>query len=223
MTVAYQNKKLFQKERGKKVTFEEIRTICGIVAHPFKRKKYWVGWDDGFGKEVVFSYEKVLLGSISVLTSSRTTFLPILSVRASICFTMVSLKSSLILFLTVITALTLNFTGFSVDTEEEEEEEDEDDDDEGEEEEPFIKSSLIAATGNFAALFTLTTLLFSKGTKNRVWLRSDEGEEEGTNMDLSSNEEPKICFVRAILLFCSKKSSPSLSFVLCVCVCVFSL
>ena len=43
MTVAYQNKKLFQKERGKKVTFEEIRTICGIVAHPFKRKKYWVG------------------------------------------------------------------------------------------------------------------------------------------------------------------------------------
>lgn len=131
---------------------------------------------------------------------------------------MVSLKSSLILFLTVITALTLNFTGFSVDTEEE------DEDDEGEEEEPFIKSSLIAATGNFAALFILTTLLFSKGTKNRVELKNDEGEEEeGTNMDLSSNEEPKICFVRAILLFCSKKSSPSLSFVLCVCVCVFSL
>lgn len=114
---------------------------------------------------------------------------------------MVSLKSSLILFLTVITALTLNFTGFSVDTEEEEEEEDEDDDDEGEEEEPFIKSSLIAATGNFAALFILTTLLFSKGTKNRVELKNDEGEEEeGTNMDLSSNEEPIICFVRAILI-----------------------
>lgn len=108
---------------------------------------------------------------------------------------MVSLKSSLILFLTVITALTLNFTGFSVDTEEE------DEDDEGEEEEPFIKSSLIAATGNFAALFILTTLLFSKGTKNRVELKNDEGEEEeGTNMDLSSNEEPIICFVRAILI-----------------------
>jgi len=139
---------------------------------------------------------KFLLGSISVLISSRTTFLPILSVRASICFTMVSFKSSLILFLTVITALTLNLTGFSADTEREEEEDGEGEEEE-EEEEPFTKSSLIAATGNFAAFLTLTTLLFSKGTKNRVLLKSDEGV-EGTNKDLSSNEEPVICFVRAM-------------------------
>ena len=96
----------------------------------------------------------------------------------------------------MITALTLNLTGFSADTEREEEEDGEGEEEE-EEEEPFTKSSLIAATGNFAAFLTLTTLLFSKGTKNRVLLKSDEGV-EGTNKDLSSNEEPVICFVRAM-------------------------
>ena len=125
---------------------------------------------------------------------------------------MVSLKSSLILFLTVITALTLNFTGFSADTEEVEE-----DDGEEEEEELFTKSSLIAATGNFAAFLTLTTLLLSKGTKKRVWLRSDEGE-EGTNKDLSSNEEPMICFVRVMFVLILH---PLWSFFSCWC--VFSL
>ena len=112
---------------------------------------------------------------------------------------MVSFKSSLILFLTVITALTLNFTGFSAETKEVEED-DGDDDDEEEEEEPFSKSSLIVATGNFAAFLTLTTLLLSKGTKKRVWLKSDDEGEEGTNKDLSSNEEPMICFVRAMFV-----------------------
>ena len=54
-----------------------------------------------------------LLGSISVLISSSTTFLvPMLSLMASKCFNIVSLKSSLILFLTVTTALTLNCNGF---------------------------------------------------------------------------------------------------------------
>ena len=54
-----------------------------------------------------------LLGSISMLISSSTTFLvPMLSLMASKCFNIVSLKSSLILFLTVTTALTLNCNGF---------------------------------------------------------------------------------------------------------------
>ena len=92
-----------------------------------------------------------LLGSTSVLISSKTTFLPILSVKESNCFTIVAFKSSLCLFLTVTTALTLKFTAFSgtvvlllV----------------------LIISSLIAATGALTALFNCSCLLICcEGTK----------------------------------------------------------
>lgn len=105
--------------------------------------------------------QKHLLGSTSVPTSSRTTFLPIFSVKASNWLTRVSLKSSLMFFFTVSTALTLNFTGFSAAP------------GTAEEAAPFTKSSLRAATGLLIPLLTPAapaflecTLLCCTGTKN---------------------------------------------------------
>lgn len=54
-----------------------------------------------------------LLVLISVLMSSKTTFFPILSDRASSWFAIVSRKSFLLFLRTVITALTFVFAGFS--------------------------------------------------------------------------------------------------------------
>lgn len=140
------------------------------------------------GKITGTQMEKDLLGSISVLISSRTTFLPILSVKESKCFTRVSFKSSLFFFFTVKTALTLNLTAFSAGTAE-----------------AFIKSSLTAATGCLTTLLKCNPL-FSRGTQSglprswflcwKPWFKSTF--EEETKEDPSTIEQPMISLTTAI-------------------------
>ena len=139
-----------------------------------------------------------LLGSISVLTSCRAIFLPILSVKESKCFIILSLNSSLFLFFTVTTALTLNFSAFSAGT-----------DTIGT---ALTKSSLTAATtGCFTTFLKGTnTLLFCKGlTKNTLlflpWFKNTFVDE--TKEDLSIIEQPMISFPIAILFSSQQKHS----------------
>lgn len=159
--------------------------------------------------------QKHLLGSTSVPTSSRTTFLPIFSVKASNWLTRVSLKSSLMFFLTVSTALTLNFTGFSAAP------------GTAEEAAPFTKSSLRAATGLLIPLLTPAapaflecTLLCCTGTKNFfccsslfcqkvLWFKSTFDDDDDDD-DLSNIEKaPMNSLVSAIDFVFSFLLSPS--------------
>ena len=122
-----------------------------------------------------------------MLIISSTIFLvPILLLMAYKCFKIVSFKSSLILFLIVTTALTLNCTSFSACTVSV----------------VFIKSSLIATNGNFAPFLNLITLVFSEGSKIGLTQKVPCLLCRNTLKEAKTNEEKPISsFARAIFCF----------------------
>lgn len=125
---------------------------------------------------------------ISVLMSSKTTFLPILSAKASRWFAMASLTSSLLFLLTVTAALTVNFTGSGFPTTR------------------FTTSSLIAATTFVDRQLLLLLLVCSMETRageakqSLLCLPRSRNElGAGAKDDLSSWERPVISLQTAIL------------------------